>query len=80
MAETKPTATVKTTTSVQPRKSSNVISWIAPLACLILGYVIWRFVLGNPANFTVPIQIKAIGFGLHTRALKELSIKCMKVV
>ncbi|HEX8331310.1 MAG TPA: MotA/TolQ/ExbB proton channel family protein [Segetibacter sp.] len=54
MAETKPTATVKSTTSVQPRKTGNVIAWIAPLGCLILGYVIWRFVLGNPAAFTAP--------------------------
>ena len=54
MAETKPTATVKSTTSVQPRKTGNVIAWLAPLGCLILGYVIWRFVLGNPAAFTAP--------------------------
>jgi biopolymer transport protein ExbB len=54
MADTKPTATVKTTTSVQPRKSGNVIAWIAPLGCLLLGYIIWRYVLGNPAAFTAP--------------------------
>lgn len=57
MAETRPTATtsaVKSTTSVQPKKSSNVISWIAPIACIVLGYVIWRFVLGNASNFTTP--------------------------
>ncbi len=46
MAETKPTATVKSTTSVQPKKSGNSISWIAPVACIILGYVFWRFVIG----------------------------------
>ena len=60
MAETKPTATVKGTTSVQPRKSGNSISWIAPLACIILGYVLWRFVIGADANFTAPD--KAGGF------------------
>jgi biopolymer transport protein ExbB len=60
MAETKPTATVRSTTSVQPRKSSNVISWIAPFACIILGYVIWRFILGADSNFTEPD--KAGGF------------------
>lgn len=62
MAETKPTATVSksTTTSVQPKKSGNSISWIAPLACIILGYVLWRFVLGAEANFTDPD--KAGGF------------------
>jgi biopolymer transport protein ExbB len=55
MAETKPTATaVKTGTSVQPRKKANSISWIAPVACIILGYIIWRFILGSPGNFTNP--------------------------
>lgn len=53
MAETKPTAT-KSSTSVQPKKTSNSISWIAPLVCIITGYLIWRFVLGNPANFKAP--------------------------
>lgn len=52
MAETRPTATVKPVTSVQARKSSNAISLIAPVVCLLLGYLIWRFVLGNPENFT----------------------------
>lgn len=54
MAETKPTATVKSTTSVQTKKSGNSISWIAPLVCMILGYVIWRFVIGADSNFTAP--------------------------
>jgi biopolymer transport protein ExbB len=56
MAETKPTATAaaKSSTSVQPKKKSNSISWIAPVLCIILGYTIWRFVLGNPSNFTTP--------------------------
>ena len=54
MAETKPTATVKPSTSVQVKKSSNAISLLAPLVCIIAGYVIWRFVLGNPNNFTKP--------------------------
>ncbi|GHV57843.1 MAG: MotA/TolQ/ExbB proton channel family protein [Sediminibacterium sp.] len=54
MAETKPTAAAKSATSVQPKKSSNAISWMAPLACILLGYVIWRFVLGADSNFTAP--------------------------
>ena len=54
MAETKPTTAVKSAPSVHPKKSGNSISWIAPLACIILGYVIWRFVLGAPSNFTTP--------------------------
>jgi biopolymer transport protein ExbB len=55
MAETKPTATAaKSSTSVQPKKKSNAISWIAPVLCVLAGYVIWRFLLGNPNNFTQP--------------------------
>ena len=51
MAETRSTATVRPVTSVQAKKSSNAISLIAPVLCLIAGYLIWRFALGNPANF-----------------------------
>lgn len=54
MAEIKPTASVKSTTSVQPRKAGNIIAWIAPFACILGGYIIWRFILGNPADFTTP--------------------------
>ncbi|MEO6330699.1 MAG: MotA/TolQ/ExbB proton channel family protein [Ginsengibacter sp.] len=57
MAETNPTArtsSVKSNTSVQAKKSSNAISWLAPLVCLIAGYAIWRFVIGADSNFTNP--------------------------
>jgi biopolymer transport protein ExbB len=56
MAETKPSASVaaKPASSAQPKKQSNSISWLAPLMCTILGYVIWRFVLGAASNFTNP--------------------------
>ena len=54
MAETKPTAAVKSASSPQPKKSSNIISWIAPLVGIVMGYVIWRFVLGADSNFTTP--------------------------
>lgn len=56
MAETKPTASVvsKSSTSVQPLKKNNAVSWIAPVACIIAGYVIWRYVLGSASNFTNP--------------------------
>ncbi len=54
MAETKPTATAKATTSVQPKKSSNLISILAPVVCILVGYAIWRFGLGNPSGFTKP--------------------------
>jgi len=53
MAET--TSTVKPTTSVQAKKSSNIISLIAPVLCLVAGYLIWRFILGNPASFGQPV-------------------------
>jgi biopolymer transport protein ExbB len=62
MADVKPTVTtaVKAPASVKPAKSSNSISWIAPLVCIILGYVIWRFLIGGDGNFTTPD--KAGGF------------------
>lgn len=53
MAETKPTATVKAT-SVQPKKTSNAISWLAPIICILAGYAIWRFILGDPKGFENP--------------------------
>jgi biopolymer transport protein ExbB len=53
MAETRPTATVKPTTSVQVKKSGNLISLLAPVLCVIAGYIIWRFILGDGDNFAV---------------------------
>jgi biopolymer transport protein ExbB len=54
MAEIKPTATASVkATSVQPKKSSNAISWLAPIICIIAGYLIWRFIFGNPKGFDV---------------------------
>lgn len=52
MAEMRPTATVKPATFVRAKKSSNVISLIAPIACLLVGYLIWRYGLGAASNFT----------------------------
>ena len=55
MAETKPTASApKSNASVQPKKSSNLISILAPVLCIIGGYLIWRFILGADAGFTKP--------------------------
>ncbi len=54
MADTRPTATAKATTSVQPKKSSNLISILAPVICILAGYLIWRFILGNSDGFTKP--------------------------
>lgn len=53
MAETRPTATVKPVTSVQAKKSSNIISLLAPVFCILAGYIIWRFGLGAGSNFGV---------------------------
>ena len=53
MAETKPTATSVKATSVQPKKSSNAISWIAPIVCILAGYCIWRFILGDKNYFEI---------------------------
>ena len=56
MADLKSTAnsTVNATTSVQAKKSSNIISLLAPIICIVAGYVIWRFVIGADSNFTTP--------------------------
>src|ERR1700744_6802801 len=63
MAETKPTAATaaKSSTSVQPKRKGNTISWVAPLVCVIAGYLIWRFLLGAESNFTHP----DLGGGWH---------------
>ncbi|AYD48801.1 MAG TPA: MotA/TolQ/ExbB proton channel family protein [Arachidicoccus soli] len=56
MAEIKPTApaAAKHVSNVKPKKSSNAISWVAPILAIVLGYCIWRFILGNPSNFNKP--------------------------
>jgi len=54
MAETKPTAASVKATSVQPKHSSNAISWIAPIVCVIAGYCIWRFIFGDKNGFNSP--------------------------
>lgn len=55
MAEIKPTATASgKATSVQAKKSSNAISWIAPIVCILAGYAIWRFMMGADGNFAEP--------------------------
>jgi biopolymer transport protein ExbB len=58
MAETKSTVTTaagataaKAGTSVQAKKTSNSISWIAPVICLVVGVCFYAFVLGNGSNF-----------------------------
>jgi biopolymer transport protein ExbB len=50
MAELSKTAK---STSPQSGKSSNLISILAPVICLLAGYIIWRFILGAGSNFGV---------------------------
>ena len=71
MAEQRPAATTTTvkSTSVQSKKSSNAISWLAPILCLVVGYCIWRFLMGNPANFNQPDN--AGGFWPHHLGPKD---------
>lgn len=74
MAETKPTApAAKSSTSVQPKKSSNAISWVAPVVCILAGYLIWRFGLGAAGNFTQPDM--SGGFWPHHKGPKGGLIK-----
>lgn len=56
MAETRPTATTTSVkaTSVQPKRSSNAISWLAPIICIVVGYIIWRYIMGADSGFKQP--------------------------
>ena len=73
MAEQRPAAgTTNTTvknTSVQPKRSNNLISWVAPIACILAGYIIWRFVMGAAGNFEQPDP--AGGFWPHHQKPKD---------
>jgi biopolymer transport protein ExbB len=52
MADIKPTVqAAKPVAKPQAKKSGNSISWIAPTICIIIGYVFWRFFLGEPSHF-----------------------------
>src|SRR5688572_11034365 len=56
MADTRPTAgtTSVKATSVQPKRSSNAIAWLAPIICILAGYMIWRFLIGAESGFREP--------------------------
>ncbi len=54
MAETNQATPAKATTSVQAKKSSNLISWVAPILCLVAGYAIWRYWIGGASGFESP--------------------------
>ena len=36
------------------RKNSDFISYLIPISCILMGYLLWRFVLGNASGFTNP--------------------------
>jgi len=44
---------IKTAKSAQENKSGNMISLLAPVVCVLAGYIIWRFILGAGSNFGV---------------------------
>jgi biopolymer transport protein ExbB len=71
MAETRPTAGATTSsvkaTSVQPKKGGNAISWLAPVLCLVAGYCIWRFIMGDQDAFVE----KDSGFWPNYETLKN---------
>lgn len=55
MAEQKTAAGAqKLNAPVQTKKSSNLISILAPVLCIIGGYLIWRFILGAESGFAKP--------------------------
>jgi biopolymer transport protein ExbB len=37
-----------------PNKNNNLVGTLAPFICILLGYFIWRFVIGSPSNFSKP--------------------------
>ena len=43
-----------TSTSAQGKHDGNLISWIAPIVCIIAGYSIWRFLMGSADGFKTP--------------------------
>ena len=69
MAENQAKPAAAATTSVQPKKSGNLISWVAPILCVIGGYCIWRYGMGNPSGFSAPDP--AGGFWPHQVGPKD---------
>ncbi|HWJ26285.1 MAG TPA: MotA/TolQ/ExbB proton channel family protein [Flavisolibacter sp.] len=75
MAETRPTTTTSAgssssavkATSVQPKKGGNAISYLAPVICIIAGYLIWRFGMGSQSAFVE----QASGFWPDYKTLKN---------
>jgi biopolymer transport protein ExbB len=57
MAETKPNAAAKASTATKTQGGGNAISYLAPIVCIIAGYAVWRFILGNPDGFSKPDEL-----------------------
>jgi len=49
-----PTRDIRIYSPVQSKKGGNAIAWIAPLVCLLSGFLIWRFIIGADGNFLKP--------------------------
>jgi biopolymer transport protein ExbB len=49
-----PTRDIRIYSPVQSKKGGNAIAWIAPLVCLLSGFLIWRFIIGSDSNFNHP--------------------------
>jgi len=70
MAETKPTATAKTTVATRaeakPKGGSNVVALLAVPLCLVIAILFYMYVLGNPANFAGGVKtgegVKALNY------------------
>jgi biopolymer transport protein ExbB len=76
MADTRPTASATSSvkaTSVQPKKGGNAISWLAPIICIIAGYCIWRFIMGDPGGFEEPDKTGAMFWPKHHKPTNGLS-------
>ncbi len=43
---------------IQTKKSINIISWLAPIGCIVLGELLYYMVLGRGANFEDPENLK----------------------
>lgn len=58
MADSKTTtAALKSTKAATTQKqSNNLVASLAPFLCILIGYFLWRVVLGNSSNFSAPDQ------------------------
>lgn len=60
MADVKTAPARPASSAGKPKNSSNFLTnLIVVVACLVTGYVIWKFVLGSASNFNDPLKEKA---------------------